>query len=115
MGSFACVGNFGLSLEHQEICLDTVPKAFEGAIKSNFERNEMQSSLEELRVEMSSIQSASIQYFLYVRFQSGAAEHYWKIQRMMQQACVATCNREGWKIENPDSTFQIPPTSVPQK
>ena len=115
MGSFACVGNFGLSLEHQKICLDTVPKAFEGAIKSNFERNEMQSSLEELRVEMSSIQSASIQYFLYVRLKSGAAEHYWKIQRMMQQACVATCNREGWKIENPDSTFQIPPISVPQK
>ena len=115
MGSFACVGNFGLSLEHQEICLDMVPKAFEGAIKSNFERNEMQSSLEELRVEMSSIQSASIQYFLYVQMKSGAAEHYWKIQRMMQQACVATCNREGWKIENPDSTFQIPPTSVPQK
>ena len=115
MGSFACVGNFGLSLEHQKICLDTVPKAFEGAIKSNFERNEMQSSLEELRVEMSSIQSASIQYFLYVRLKSGAAEHYWKIQRMMQQACVATCNGEGWKIENPDSTFQIPPTSVPQK
>ena len=115
MGSFACVGNFGLSLEHQKICLDTVPKAFEGAIKSNFERNEMQSSLEELRVEMSSIQSASIQYFLYVQMTSGAAEHYWKIQRMMQQACVAACNREGWKIENPDSTFQIPPTSVPQK
>ena len=115
VGSFACVGNFGLSLEHQEICLKTVPKAFEMAIKSNFERNEMQSSLEELRVEMSSIQSASIQYFLYVQMKSGAAGHYWKIQRMMQQACVATCNREGWKIENPDSTFQIPPTSVPQK
>ncbi|MEL0276448.1 MAG: hypothetical protein VXB67_02260 [Deltaproteobacteria bacterium] len=115
MGSFACVCNFGLSLEHQEICLDTVPKAFEGAIKNYIERNEMQSSLEELRVEMSSIQSASIQYFLYVQMKSEAAEHYWKIQRMMQQACVATCNREGWKIENPDSTFQIPPTSVPQK
>ena len=115
IGTFACVGNFGLSLEHQAICLDTVPKAFEVAIKSNFERNEMQSSLEELRVEMSSIQSASIQYFLYVRLESEAAEHYWKIQRMMQQACVAACNREGWKIENPDSTFQIPPISVPQK
>ena len=75
----------------------------------------MQSSLEELRVEMSSIQSASIQYFLYVQMKSEAAEHYWKIQRMMQQACVATCNREGWKSKNPDSTFQIPPTSVPQK
>ena len=115
MGTFACVGNFGLSLEHQAICLDKVPKAFEVAIKSNFERNEMRSALEELRVEMNSIQSASIQYFLYVQMKSGAAEHYWKIQRMMQQACVATCNREGWKIENPDSMFQIPPTSVPQK
>ena len=115
MGTFACVGNFGLSLEQQAICLDKVPKAFEVAIKSNFERNEMRSALEELRVEMNSIQSASIQYFLYVQMKSGAAEHYWKIQRMMQQACVATCNREGWKIENPDSTFQIPPTSVPQK
>ena len=115
MGSFACVVNFGLSLEHQEICLDTVPKAFEGAIKNFIDRNDMNSSLEELNVEMSSIQSVSIQYFLYVQMKSGAAKHYWKIQRMMQQACVATCNREGWKIENPDSTFQIPPTSVPQK
>ena len=59
----------------------------------------MQSSLEELRVEMSSIQSASIQYFLYVRLESGVAEHYWKIQRMMQQACVATCNREGGRLK----------------
>ena len=48
VAAFACVDDFALSLEHRENCFNTVSKAFELAIKSNFERNEMQSSLEEL-------------------------------------------------------------------
>jgi len=115
MGTFACVGNFGISLEHQEICLDLVPNAFERSIGLFIDQNGLQLLLEELSVEMSSIQSGSIQYFLYVRMKSPAAEYYWKILRIMQQACVATCNSEGWKVENPDMTFQVPPPDFPQK
>ena len=115
MGTFACVGNFGISLEHQEICLDLVPNAFERSIGLFIDQNGLQPLLEELSVEMSSIQSGSIQYFLYVRMKSPAAEHYWKILRIMQQACVATCNSEGWKVENPDMTFQVPALDYPQK
>ncbi len=115
MGAFACVGSFGISLEHQEICLDLVPNAFERSIGLFIDQNGLQPFLEELSVELSSIQSGSIQYFLYVRMKSPAAEHYWKILRIMQQACVATCNSEGWKVENPDMTFQVPPPDFPQK
>ncbi|MDG2198220.1 MAG: hypothetical protein P8O70_15335 [SAR324 cluster bacterium] len=115
MGAFACVGSFGISLEHQEICLDLVPSAFEKSIGLFIDQNGLQPFLEELSVEMSAIQSGSIQYFLYVRMKSPAAEHYWKILRIMQQACVATCNSEGWKVENPDMTFQVPPPDFPQK
>jgi len=115
MGAFACVGSFGISLEHQEICLDLIPNAFERSIGLFIDQNGLQPFLEELSVELSSIQSGSIQYFLYVRMKSPAAEHYWKILRIMQQACVATCNSEGWKVENPDMTFQVPPPDFPQK
>lgn len=115
MGAFACVGNFGISLEHQEICLDLVPNAFERSVGLFIDQNGLQPFLEELSVELSSIQSGSIQYFLYVRMKSPAAEQYWKILRIMQQACVATCNSERWKVENPDITFQVPPPDFPQK
>ena len=115
MGAFACVGSFGISLEHQEICLDLVPNTFERSIGLFIDQNGLQPSLEELSVEMSSIQSGSIKYFLYVRMKSSAAEHYWKVLRIMQQACVAICNSEGWKVENPEMTFQVPPPDFPQK
>ena len=115
MGAFACVGNFGISLEHQEICLDLVPNAFERSVGLFIDQNGLQPFLEELSVELSSIQSGSIQYFLYVRMKSPAAKYYWKILRIMQQACVATCNSERWKVENPDITFQVPPPDFPQK
>ena len=115
MGAFACVGNFGISLEHQEICLDLVPNTFQRSIWLFIDQYGLKPFLEELSVEMSSIQSGSIQYFLYVRMKSSAAEHYWKVLRIMQQACVATCNSEGWKVENPDMTFQVPPPDFPQK
>lgn len=115
LGAFACVGNFGISLEHQEICLDLVPNAFERSVGLFIDQNGLQPFLEELSVELSSIQSGSIQYFLYVRMKSPAAKYYWKILRIMQQACVATCNSERWKVENPDITFQVPPPDFPQK
>ena len=115
MGAFACVGNFGISLEHQEICLDLVPNAFERSVGLFIDQNGLQPFLEELSVELSSIQSGSIQYFLYVRMKSHAAKYYWKILRIMQQACVATCNSERWKVKNPDITFQVPPPDFPQK
>ena len=115
MGAFACVGSFGISLEHQEICLDLVPNAFERSVGLFIDQNGLQPFLEELSVELSSIQSGSIQYFLYVRMKSPAAKYYWKILRIMQQACVATCNSERWKVENPDITFQVPPPDFPQK
>ncbi len=115
MGAFACVGNFGISLEHQEICLDLVPNAFERSVGLFIDQNGLQPFLEELSVELSSIQSGSIQYFLYVRMKSHAAKYYWKILRIMQQACVATCNSERWKVENPNITFQVPPPDFPQK
>ena len=115
MGAFACVGNFGISLEHQEICLDLVPNAFERSVGLFIDQNGLQPFLEELSVELSSIQSGSIQYFLYVRMKSPAAKYYWKILRIMQQACVATCNSERWKVKNPDITFQVPPPDFPQK
>jgi hypothetical protein len=115
MGSFACVENFGLSLEHQRICLDQVPGAFSDAIKEKVEELQLGVFLEEVRVELSSVRSASIQYFLLVKMRSPAAEYYWRLRRKMQQACVATCNREGWSIMNTEMIVNLPPPQLPHK
>ncbi|MGA0087710.1 MAG: hypothetical protein ACO3LK_10140, partial [bacterium] len=42
MGAFACVESFGISLEHQEICLDLVPNAFERSIGLFIDQNGLQ-------------------------------------------------------------------------
>ena len=39
-----------------------------------------------------------IDYQIYVILHGRAAKAYFKAQRMIQQACVDTCNREGWVI-----------------
>ena len=115
MGSFVCVENFGVSLEHQKICLDQVPEAFSKAIKESIKELQLVAFLEEVRVELSSVHSASIQYFLFVKMRSPAAKYYWRLRRKMQQVCVATCNREKWAVMNSETTVNIPHPELPHK
>ena len=49
-------------------------------------------------VEFKQAGASSLDYQIYMILKGSAAKAYFKVQRLIQQACVETCNREGWVI-----------------
>ena len=92
----ACM--FGIDYQHQAICLDTVPDRFREAIVARFEEAGMKDDIEDMLVEFKAAGASSLDYQIYMILNGRAAKAYFRAQRMVQQACVDTCNREGWVI-----------------
>ena len=49
-------------------------------------------------VEFKAAGASSLDYQIYIILNGRAAKAYFRAQRLVQQACVETCNREGWVI-----------------
>lgn len=97
-GKFGIASTFGIDYQHQEICLDTVPARFREAIFARFEQLGMRDDVEDIMVELKAAGASSLDYQIYVVLNGRAASMYFKAQRLVQRACVDTCNREGWII-----------------
>jgi hypothetical protein len=95
---FGIANTFGIDYQHQAICLDTVPGRFREAIVARFERAGLNEDIEDLLLEFKQAGSSSLDYQIYMLLNGRAAYAYYKAQRLVQQACVETCNREGWVI-----------------
>lgn len=95
---FGIACTFGIDYEHQGICLEEVPDKFKQAVQARFEKEGMKDDVKELMVEFGEAGASSLDYRIYLILKGSAAKAYYKAQRMVQQACVDTCNREGWII-----------------
>ncbi len=95
---FGIACTFGIDYQHQAICLDTVPERFREAILTRFEQANMKEDVKDLVVEFKTAGASSLDYQIYLVLKGSAAKSFFKSQRMVQQACVAVCNREGWII-----------------
>ena len=95
---FGIACTFGIDYEHQAICLDTVPGRFREAILARFEREGMKEEIRDIVVEFKTAGASSLDYQIYLVLDGRIAKAFFKAQRMVQQACVDTCNREGWII-----------------
>jgi len=95
---FGIASSFGVDYQHQAICLDTIPMRFREAIIARFEQAGMQDNIKDILVEFKEAGASSLDYQIYIVMNGRAANAYFRAQRMVQQACVETCNREGWVI-----------------
>jgi small-conductance mechanosensitive channel len=95
---FGIACSFGIDYQHQGICLNAVPDTFKTDIVSHFERSGLKDDIKEIQVEFSSAGASSLDYRIYIILKGSAAKAYYKAQRLVAQACVDTCNREGWII-----------------
>ena len=95
---FGVASTFGIDYQHQAICLDTVPERFREAIIARFEQAGMKDNIEDMLVEFKAAGASSLDYQIYMILNGRAAKAYFRAQRMIQQACVDACNREGWVI-----------------
>lgn len=95
---FGIAATFGIDYRHQAICLDTAPARFREAILEHFRRAGLGNDVREILVEFKAAGSSSLDYQIYLVLEGRAASAYFRAQRLVQQACVDTCNREGWGI-----------------
>ena len=95
---FGVASAFGVDYQHQAICLDTVPDLFRKAITARFEEAGMKDDIVEMLVEFKAAGASSLDYQIYMVLNGRVAKAYFRAQRMIQQACVDACNREGWII-----------------
>ncbi len=95
---FGVAVTFGIDYQHQAICLDEVPHVMRQAITNRFDMAGLKADIRELMVEFKDAGSSSLDYQIYMILEGTAAKAYFKAQRLIQQACVDACNREGWTI-----------------
>jgi len=95
---YGIASTFGIDYQHQGICLDTVPGRFRKSIKTRFEKAGLKDDIEHLLVSFKEAGASSLDYQIYIVLKGRAANAFFKAQRLVQQACVETCNREGWVI-----------------
>jgi small-conductance mechanosensitive channel/uncharacterized protein YlxW (UPF0749 family) len=95
---FGIACTFGIDYQHQAICLDTVPGKFKASIIEHFKQADLRDAIRDILVEFSGAGASSLDYRIYVVIDGQAANAYYRAQRLVAQACVDTCNREGWVI-----------------
>ncbi len=99
------VSVFGVDYNLQSICLDEVPEKMQKSVQTYLESMDLGTSDISVRVEFQKAGESSLDYLVIVNVNSGAAKHYYRIQRNIQQACVQICNQEGWGIPFPQLTI----------
>jgi len=106
--TFAVTSTFGIGYSHQQDSLDLIPLKLQQAIKAALSETEIGIYTDSVSVELQEAGSSSLDYWLSVKMQSGAAGSYQKIKRLIQQVCVNTCTQERWDIPFPQLTLHNP-------
>lgn len=95
---FGVVVTFGIDYQHQAISLDQVPARLRSGIIEAFKQAELEDDLVNLVVDFSAANTNSLDYLIYATLNGSCADSYFAIKRLIQQACVDTCNQEDWTI-----------------
>ena len=96
---------FGVDYSLQPISLDEVPEKMRQNVQEWLQNADLGTDEIRTRVELNQAGASSIDYLIIVNINSKAAKHYYLIGRLIQQACVDTCNKEGWNIPFPQMTI----------
>lgn len=103
--TFGVSVTFGLDYGLQSIAVTEIPEALYQAVMARFNSEEVEKHLENLIVELSAANSSSLDYLVWAKFDNKLASDYYRIERMMLQACVELCNERDWTIPFPQLTI----------
>jgi len=107
--TFGVSVTFGFDYELQAISLTEIPKALEAQVQSVFADAGYQEHLKSLLIELSTANTSSLDFILFVTMSSKVAGDFYKLQRLLQQSCVAVSNDKGWTIPFPQLTVHQSP------
>jgi len=121
LGTFGVTSSFGVDYNHQQISTNKIPLELKDAITAAVTASNLSDALQEVRVELAEAANSSINYWIFVTMHSRVAFSYFRVQRIVQSACIETCGRHGWTIpfphisvvtkpDAPGNTVELPPT-----
>jgi len=100
-GSFGVGARFGIDYDQQGEACDEVPQALRRAVREALGTSDLAEFVKDVEVELEQAGDSSIDFWIFVTMASRAAKSYWRLQRLMQNACVQTCTARGWSIPFP--------------
>lgn len=89
---------FGLDYGLQGIITEKVPAILKEAIESELFKSGFRETLTFIRSDFKQAASSSLDIEISVDLDGAAARDYVQIKRLIQKACVNTCNAENWVI-----------------
>ena len=95
---------FGFDYSLQAISLTEIPEAIEHEVNATLINAGYKKNMQTLLVELSAANSSSLDFLVFASFRSQVAKDYYKLLRLLQQACVAVSNKKGWTIPFPQLT-----------
>ena len=110
--TYAISATFGIDYQHQAISLTDVAPRFRNAIDYAIVHSEYGESLNQVQVELKKAGDSSLDFWIWVTMQRSAISGLFKLERMIQQACVRVCTEENWGIPFPHITVQQLPDAV---
>ncbi len=100
-GTFGTTNLFGIDYQHQSISTSDVPVSLAEAITNAFKNSDLADAIKDIQVELMEAGSSSLNYWIFVTIDSSVARSYYRIQRIVQSACIARCGLEQWSIPFP--------------
>lgn len=103
-GSFGVSTTFGIDYQHQLIALDDVAVNFKAVILSSLKEMGLAADVNSIVVELKTAGASSLDYLIFISMDSRVAASYFKIERIIQQACIKACTEQRWGIPFPQLT-----------
>ncbi len=110
LGTFGVTGSFGVDYAHQSISDSVIPNRLKHDVENAITQSNLVDALEEVRVELAEAANSSINYWIFVTMNSSAAFSYFRVQRIIQSACIKACSDNQWSIPYPHLSVVNKPT-----
>lgn len=89
---------FGIDYQHQAVVTDEVPAILQHEVEVKVIERFGREALRSLKVEFASAGASSLDFALLADFDGSVASRVNVIERLLQAACVDSCNAHGWVI-----------------
>ncbi|MCB1756120.1 MAG: hypothetical protein KDJ38_11385 [Gammaproteobacteria bacterium] len=112
-GCFGVAGIFGIDYSHQTIALTDVGPLFKAEIETALRSTDFFAAVKNILVELKAAGASSLDYLVYITFDSSAAQSFYSIERLIQQSCIKVCNEQNWTIPFPQLTVHTQTEPAP--
>ncbi len=109
---FYSIVNFGLSYEHFNLPTELVFAKIKAKVEEMLARpeSEVGDAIQKVKVEFRQVnEGVSLLYTVIIEVHGSAAPSYYRIPRIVQEACLKTAQEEGWSMPSTEVSLQAAP------